>query len=267
MKATDKARAKAKVRYYRLKDARQCVCCASPLEPDDGVKCVICAEQSLSAALRRADRNREEFNARKREGMRANYHANIEHRRAQLRARRLDKKLRGECYDCTDPAAEDNIRCPHHRAKCRRYGAEYWRRKHGHKPRKDAALIPPRQRKRQAAVIVDINRARDAVKGYVPIDKLEQSMRVRVVRALWWCTNDGDWATCGEIFLAANIEDEGASAERNSAAVMLGRLVEYGMAERLGTRNEYRYRITGAGHEEITRFRSGDLRRTARRAA
>lgn len=135
------------------------------------------------------------------------------------------------------------------------------------------------KRKLQTAGVAQIDRkpalrapsdARE-LREYRPLDEIANTYRVRVLRALWWLTNQpGEWAETREIFQAAGVEDDYWSRDRNTAQVMLGRLVRYGLVERRVTDKPQNadYRITDAGRAEVALYRKGEMMRVrVRRAA
>lgn len=97
------------------------------------------------------------------------------------------------------------------------------------------------------------------LRAYRPVDEIANQTRVQVLSALYRLTHDGEWADSREIFLAARLDDDGHSTERNTAAVALGRFVVLGLAERRGARCAFDYRVTAAGRAEVRRYRAGEF--------
>ncbi len=115
---------RTKARYYRLKAARKCQACQAGLLPEEPyTRCTECLERAAARKRRRKVRAREIKRVRTR------YHNNEEFRTKKLqdtKARRLRKKLAGECYDCPAPSLADSSFCKVHRKQRRAQSRQWW---------------------------------------------------------------------------------------------------------------------------------------------
>lgn len=137
---------KARARYARRRAARECVRCGGGMLPEWGERaaCPSCVDQMRdyreSAAAIRARR------ARNRKRAAAEYAADPDAARAEVRARYTAKKLRGECIRCPEPIAEDSLYCGTHK--------EAENQKNRDRARDRRAGIPARKPGRRRAPIV-----------------------------------------------------------------------------------------------------------------
>ncbi len=215
--------------YWERKLAGRCVDCNAGLTDEDtGVRCVEhrAAEVSRNKAYAAKPRVRKAIQKRER----------------SLRAERVANRL---CMYCGEPLHERlrNVSC----AGCRR-----------HRRITNAA----RKAGSSGNHGTDITPIRMPTIPYQPIDEREQNMRVRMLRALWRLTNDGEWADAADILLAASVEmndERGGSRERNRAEVMLGRLTKGGVVDRRGERKSYFYRVNEISRAEVRAWRVGEL--------
>lgn len=224
-----KKRAYAKQVYEERKARQVCARCEAGLQDDDGTFCVECSERDLTGKRRRA---------RSEEGRQ------LERARSDRdRQRRLE---RGVCMYCTQPRVEGQKRCQQHVEMNRGWQKAY-------RTRKAAGIRVEIARK-------PISLSATEAHPYKPLDELEISMRVRLLRSLRW----RDWSSTMDLFDAMNVDQDANSTERNSAQVALGRLVKSGLVDRRvppGQRVGADYKITAAGCTEVERLRSGDLNR------
>lgn len=218
----------ARGNYHRTRRAkavveRRCVQCLAGLQPDDGCRCVECAEAHRISAKKS--------------------YAKLDPQKRRERTARLaeERNAAGLCAHC---------------GKEPRDGDRKWGRGCLQKNKEYDAIGKSYVRG------TDITPIRMPTIPYQPLDEREQNMRVRMLRTLWRLTNDGEWADAAEILLAANVEmndERGGSRERNRAEVMLGRLAKAGVVDRRGERKSYHYRVNEISRAEVKAWRVGEL--------
>lgn len=114
--------------YQARKAARVCVDCKSDLaalEGHKGVRCPECAAVS-AAAKRRYNRSAKGRAAAKRCRSREAAKARMAERQ---RRRRLERKMRGQCLYCSEPAGDESVFCALHQEQSNDRCRDYSRRK------------------------------------------------------------------------------------------------------------------------------------------
>lgn len=105
--------AQQRARYARLRSENRCVTCAGGMLPEwTGVHCPSCREKRSTYA--ESDAARAKRYERARTVLKAKYQEDPVKAAARQRAKRHEKKLRGECTRCVQPALDDSNFCASH---------------------------------------------------------------------------------------------------------------------------------------------------------
>lgn len=122
----DRNRTRTRERYWERKLSGHCVQCGAGLQDSDAtVHCVECREARL--ARLKSEEQRAKARVREKTRQAKLYWANPQAFRDKQNQRRQEKRLRGECRQCSCAALEDSDYCATHReivlARGRMYAA------------------------------------------------------------------------------------------------------------------------------------------------
>lgn len=222
--------ARRRARYQERKLSGKCIDCAAGLQEDDGLRCVECEESATISKMR--------YNRSSRVRRRT---------RRIVNKRRNERRAAGLCIACGVSASpRSKLYCDEHLAARRVHQLNYRARRR--------AGMPTIQRKSRA----DIQIPSDSAVGYVPIDAIESSCRVRLFLTMLRF----DWIDTRELFDVLGVPEFDAArvenTERNALARYLSRMVVDGFADRRGTHGKYEYKLNDTGKSEAAKIRNGE---------
>jgi hypothetical protein len=220
--------------YQQRKAEGRCVECAGQMLPEwvGRVRCPECNETNnlRTAKYRRTKNGREVthqlYLARK---ATPQYAARLKAKAAQVKAKRLAKKLAGLCTWCNAPALEDNGYCATHRAYHLAKDSE--RRK---LQRRGLKKPDARRVRRLRAVPLPVTPAVDTRPAGGPPKHARRDAVIAAV-ARFDSISAGDLA---EVLGCSDIDSTAYAA----LCQMLSRLARAGLLERIGTHTHYAYR-------------------------
>jgi hypothetical protein len=215
-------------RYNDRRSRRVCVDCGAKPARRKRVRCRGCCRKGARASQRWIRRNRKRDREQRLHRIESIRLSNPELYRADLKARRCQKKNNGICVDCPRIAVEGRVRC----RRCLDLNVVY-------------AMRTKKRRKRQEEI---------EIAAYRPLDAVIDLTRVRLLRAARWL----NWFATQELTEMLGPKD---GRERNTLTQALSRMARTGEFQRrktlhgllgmTGGGSPYEYRITQRGIDEI----------------